>query len=88
MTTGIAWSTRSRCTNKASSPRQSLIAYLVIRQLAPRTGQSYTDWIIQWSRFHNRPPADLGNIEISSWLLHLIGQRKLSASASRRDPSH
>jgi site-specific recombinase XerD len=67
--------------NTPSSPRQKFIAYLVLRQLAPRTVQSYTDWIIQLSRFRNRPPADLGNPDISSWLLHLIEQRKLSASS-------
>jgi site-specific recombinase XerD len=63
------------------SPRRKFIAYLFLRQLTPRTVQSYTDWIIQLSRFHNRPPAGLGNVEISSWLLHLIEQRKLSASS-------
>ena len=61
--------------------RQKFISFLVLRQLAPRTVQSYTEWIVQLSRFHKRPPADLGNAEISSWLLHLIEQRKLSASS-------
>jgi len=61
--------------------RQKFISFLVLRQLAPRTVQSYTEWIVQLSRFHKRPPVDLGNAEISSWLLHLIEQRKLSASS-------
>jgi len=63
------------------SPRQKFISFLVLRQLAPRTVQSYTEWIVQLSRFHKRPPVDLGNVKISSWLLHLIEQRKLSASS-------
>lgn len=49
-------------------------------QLAPRTVQFYTDWIVHLGRFHGRSPDTLGHPEIASWLLHLINERKLSAS--------
>ena len=54
--------------------RQLFINYLTLRQLAPRTVQSYTEWIIQLSRFHDRSPDLLGNEEIKAWLLHLIAK--------------
>jgi len=61
--------------------RQKFIDHLTLRQLAARTVQSYTDWIVHLARFHQLSPDTLGHPEISSWLLHLINERKLSASS-------
>ena len=60
--------------------RQKFIDHLTLRQLSRRTVQSYTDWIVLLAKFHRRSPDQLGNPEIASWLLHLINERKLSAS--------
>lgn len=43
--------------------------------------EAYTDWIRHLSAFHHRSPDKLGQPEIRSWLLHLITERKLSASS-------
>ena len=61
--------------------RKKFIDHLTLRQLAARTVQSYTDWIVHLARFHQLSPDTLGHPEISSWLLHLITERKLSASS-------
>ena len=61
--------------------RQKFIDQLTPRQLAARTFQPDTDWIIHPARFHQLSPDSLGHPEISSWLLHLINERKLSASS-------
>ena len=61
--------------------RQRFTNYLTLRQLALRTIQSYTDWMYQLAKYHDRSPDQLGNAEISAWLLHLINERKLSASS-------
>jgi len=66
---------------KGLSLRHRFIDHLTLRQLARRTVQSYTEWIIHLARFHGRSPDQLGNPEISAWLLHLMNERKLSASS-------
>ena len=43
--------------------------------------ESYTSWVFDLAKFHHRSPDQLGNPEISAWLLHLIQERKLSASS-------
>ena len=66
---------------KAPTPlRQKFIDHLTLRQLAQRTVQSYTEWIVLLAKFHHRSPDELGNPEIAAWLLHLINERKLSHS--------
>lgn len=53
-----------------------------LRQLSKRTVRSLTDWIVLLAKFHHRSPDQLGNPGIGSWLLHLINERKLSASTA------
>jgi len=75
---------RSTCFGAMTKPsplRQKFIDHLTLRQLSQRTIQCYTDWIIGLARFHRTSPDVLGNPEISAWLLHLIKERKLSASS-------
>jgi len=54
---------------------------LTLRQLAQRTIDAYTGWIYQLAKFHHRSPDQLGNAELSAWFLHLINDRKFSASS-------
>lgn len=74
-------SASSGAMHKPSPLRQKFIAYLTLRQLALRTVQSYTEWIYQLAKFHRRSPDTLGHPELAAWLLHLITERKLSASS-------
>ena len=73
-TAGPAVTTTAAPPTSGRALRQLFINYLTLRQLAPRTVQSYTGWIIQLSRFHDRSPDLLGNEEIKAWLLHLIAK--------------
>ena len=61
--------------------RQRFSNYLTLRQLAQRTIESYTSWIYLLTKFHHRSPDLLGNEELSDWFLHLITERKYSASS-------
>ena len=61
--------------------RQKFIDHLTLRQLAARTIQSDTGWIVERARFHRRSPDTLGHPEIASWLRHLINERKRSAAS-------
>lgn len=66
---------------KPPSLRRRFRDYLTLRQLASRTVQSYTEWIVKLAKFHDRSPDLLGNPEISAWLLHLIQDCQYSASS-------
>ena len=65
----------------SKSPRQLFIEFLTLNQLSKRTIQAYVYWIADLARFHNRAPALLVDDDIRAWLLHLIEQRKHSASS-------
>lgn len=67
--------------NTPSPTRLKFIAFLTFRQLAPRTIQAYTGWIHDLARFHRKDPTELGPEPIRAWLLHLLQERKLSASS-------
>ena len=78
---------RTKLRSAAAAPpargelRRRFIDYLTLRQLAPRTIESYTGWIYQLAKFHRRSPDLLVNSELSAWFLNLINERKLSASS-------
>ena len=61
--------------------RQRFIDYLILQQKARRTVEADTDSIRHLYTFHHRSPDKLGQPEIRTWLLHLITERKLSASS-------
>ena len=58
--------------------RQKFIDHLTLRQLSERTVQTYIHWVADLARFHKASPDALGRPEISSFVLHLIQERKLS----------
>ena len=64
-----------------SALRQRFIDHLILQQKARRTVEAYTDWIRRLAAFHHRSSDLLGPPEIRSWVLHLITERKLSASS-------
>lgn len=61
--------------------RRRFVEHLTLQQKAKRTIQCYTSWVYQLTAFHRRSPDLLGQSEIRQWLLHLITERKLSASS-------
>lgn len=64
---------------KAITPlRQKSIDHLTLRQLSERTIETYIHWVADLARFHKASPDALGRPEISSFVLHLIQERKLS----------
>lgn len=83
---GIGSSTSSH-TNVGRPPgritplRQRFAEHLVLQQRAKRTVQAYTAWVYDLARFHRRSPDQLGQPRIAAWILHLITERKLSASS-------
>ena len=68
------WRAKIITTPPKGELRRRFINYLTLRQLAPRTVESYTGWIYQLAKFHRRSPDQLGNPEIQAWLLHLIAK--------------
>lgn len=42
--------------------------------------EAYVSWIRHLAAFHKRTPDTLGNVDIQAWFLHLITERRLSAS--------
>jgi len=59
-----------------------LQANLRVRHYSPRTQATYLDWVRRYVRFHGvRHPAEMGEAEVRSFLVHLADQRKLSASS-------
>ena len=68
-------------TPTVSPLRQRFIDHLILQQKAPRTVQAYTAWVRDLAKFHHRSPDQLGPPEIRSWILHLITERKYSASS-------
>jgi site-specific recombinase XerD len=75
-------STATPTSTPAVSPlRQRFIDHLILQQKAPRTVLAYTAFVRDLAQFHRRSPDRLGPPEIRAWLLHLITERKLSASS-------
>ena len=61
--------------------RRRFVEHLTLQQKAQRTIQAYTSWVHGLAAFHHRSPDQLGHPEIRAWILHLITERKLSASS-------
>jgi hypothetical protein len=58
---------------------------LRLRHYSYRTEQTYVDWAARLVRFHGgRPPEDLGEGAIKSYLDHLAVRRRVSASTQRQ----
>ena len=66
--------------NPPGQLRKRFIEHLILQQKAQRTVQACTSWVRDFAAFHMRSPDQLGQPEIRAWILHLIIQRKLSAS--------
>jgi len=81
-TSSTGSSTSTQSSPRPISPlRQRFIEHLILQQKAARTVQAYTSYVADLAQFHGRSPDQLGQPEIRSWILHLITQRKLSASS-------
>ncbi len=65
----------------SKSTHQLFIEFLNLNQLSQRTIQAYVYSSADLARFHNRGPALLVDEHTKDWLLHLIEQRKHSASS-------
>lgn len=61
--------------------RQRFIDHLVLQQKAARTVQAYTAWIYDLAKFTRRSPDLLTPADVRTWILHLLTERKLSASS-------
>lgn len=54
---------------------------LVLRRYRPRTIKAYLHYMEDFARFHMKDPREMGASEVKAYLLHLIEERQLSASA-------
>ena len=61
--------------------RQKFIQFLTLQDLAERTVQAYTSFIIDLSRFHHSSPELLSPQQVQDWFFHLISERHLAASS-------
>lgn len=61
--------------------RAKYIRGLAIRGRSIRTQQSYTSFVADLARFHQRSPELISYEEVTVWLEHLIRDRKLAASS-------
>lgn len=64
--------------------RQKMQDRMVLRGFALRTQQAYTSWIEQLARFHHLAPDRLTDEQLQAFMLHLLNERKLSASTCRQ----
>ena len=78
--TGSSNPTQSR-PRPISPLRQRFIEHLILQQKAARTVQDDTSYVADLAQFHGQSPDQLGQPDIRSWILHLITERKLSASS-------
>jgi len=78
--TGSSNPTQSR-PRPISPLRQRFIEHLILQQKAARTVQDDTIYVADLAQFHGHFPDQLGQPDIRSWILHLITERKLSASS-------
>ena len=67
--------------SNATPLRQKFIQFLTLRDLAERTVDSYTSFIINLAKFRHRSPDLLSPDEVHDWFYHLISERKYSASS-------
>jgi len=61
--------------------RAKYIRDLAVRGRALRTQESYTSYVADLAKFHNRSPELITYDEVVDWIHHLIGERHLAASS-------
>jgi hypothetical protein len=55
------------------------------RHYSRRTEEAYLSWIVRFLRFHgNRPPLEMGKIDVEAFLSHLAIDRKVAASTQNQ----
>lgn len=60
--------------------RTQMIKDMALRGMSERTQQSYTQAVIQLTKYYRRPPDQLNDQEVQNYLLQLIEERQLSYS--------
>ena len=58
--------------------RRRMIDDLILRNRAPRTIQTYTEWVADYAQYFDISPEHLGPEQVRSYLLHLVQERHLS----------
>ena len=61
--------------------RQNFIRELVIRGTSPRTQEAYVRAVYCLAKHYCKPPDQLSDEELKSYLFYLARERKLSASS-------
>lgn len=61
--------------------RERFLRYLQLKRLSPRTIESYTQSVIQLSRYYNSSPDRLSLDQVQDYLLYLFQDRKLAWSS-------
>ena len=61
--------------------RQKFIQFLTLQDLAERTVQAYTSYVVDLAKFHHKSPDLICAQEVQGWFFHLISERKLAASS-------
>ena len=69
-----------------SSLRQKMQDTMVLRGFALRTQESYIAAVFGIAKVYRRSPQELTAAEVERYLLHLIEERKLSWSTTKRRP--
>ena len=55
------------------------------KQYSPRTGETYIQWVREYIIHHNkRHPAEMGAEEINQFIVHIVTDRKVSASTQNQ----
>jgi integrase/recombinase XerD len=63
--------------------RNQMESNLKLRRYSKRTWQEYVRCMLQFTKFFMRSPDQLGEPEIRSYLIHLVEERKVSASLQK-----
>ena len=61
--------------------RQRMTEDMQVRNLSPRTQDSYVRHVAQFARHFNRSPDELGPEEIRSYQVYLTNEKKLAPSS-------
>ena len=60
--------------------RQRMVNDMILRGMAEKTRQSYTQAVAGLAKFYRRSPDQISHAEMQTYLLHLIQERKLAWS--------
>ncbi|MEZ5707484.1 MAG: phage integrase N-terminal SAM-like domain-containing protein [Burkholderiaceae bacterium] len=61
--------------------RQRMLDAMVLRGMAQRTQEAYTEAIARLARHYHRTPDALSAQEVRAWLLHQLQDKHLSRSS-------